>query len=277
MQKLAGVALLYLVIGLTPTKTSASAGGPIGWAAPKLMNPPLVVSSPLTVNKPTLLKVATSLSTNCSSLPVTWTPNAIEPLDPRVIKASEKPIWAANIASFICLPRTAPSTSNAYDSSRMFFPRKAISAFVISSCSLGNSRRGAISLFRANISPSEIDCSASDDTQITASENSSPITATITTHVYMAIQFQPWWGAGIQDFSLRSTRYSPINPAPINMAKTTNPNSPPESHSSASAFELGINGNPMKKFQIILGISCMLVTGEWPFDCYRMGRFCLLH
>ena len=69
MQKLAGVALLYLVIGLTPTKTSASAGGPIGWAAPKLINPPLVVSSPLTVNKPTLLKVATSLSTNCSSYP----------------------------------------------------------------------------------------------------------------------------------------------------------------------------------------------------------------
>jgi hypothetical protein len=45
------------------------------------------------------------------------------------------------------------------------------------------------------------------------------------------------------------------------LANTTNPNSPRESALSAESFVPGVIGDPERRFQIRLGILCMMATG----------------
>jgi len=129
-------------------------------------------------------------------------------------------------------------------------------------------------LASAKISPSEIAWRASDDTQIAASLNSSAITPAATTHANMRFQFQPGWG-GIHLVSFLSARSSATSPTPITRAKTTNDSSALDSQDSATPFELGIRGNPEKKFQIELAILSMAATAIGFVGWFIYGVFAL--
>jgi hypothetical protein len=252
----------YYCIGLTPTKIEASGGGPTGIKGPIVANPPTNGSSEETAWYFPI--VFNSAWTNSESLPVIWIARAIDPLPWTDISNSalvENPAFPR--ASTICEPRTAPSASKAYEESHIHLPEESgFRSLTISSCSFGCNRRGAISLLSAKISPSKIVWRTSEDTHMSASQNSSPRMPTITTQVAMATQGQwkPVFG-GIQRFSIFSAYHSAINPITTTTANTTNPNSPRESALSAESFVPGAIGDPERRFQIRLGILCMMATG----------------
>jgi hypothetical protein len=133
----------------------------------------------------------------------------------------------------------------------------------------------AVKLRKLSNSPSEMVWRASDDTQIAASENSSRITPTATTHTNMRFQFQPRW-AGIHLTSFFSANSSATSPTPITSANATSESSARDSQDSATNFELGIKGDPERKLQIELAILSMFGAGLLFMGWLAWGVFCLI-